>query len=265
MNYREMKKMSLAKHRGGGSWEETCVACGTPMTSIKPGLVEHFWDASDEEKEEWKEELAAIDTTWMDKNIGYDEKHGLVFLLGAYLDSGEMEISSKEEQPSKATAYIKQTGVKIFETGEVANDESTPHEEKDVYGVAIHRVCAKILERSIRRPLVAKDASALMEYSGNCSIDGQAFDWAEALRVFGVAFFDKPETNKEFQEFVRKNCMRSFIRHAQDQIYENFTRSVEGGGHSRGHKKKSQTKKAKKSKKVSRSMKKSLKRGRRSN
>lgn len=182
----------MRHQNGGGSWDEYCYCCGFPFYYRLHVEAEELSDdptrgAALVKEASNRAKAVKAQLGWLQKSVGFDSKHGLIFALGMGSDAGIMAFEKK--QPSgEAQKMLNKAGTD-FSTGErvatlLQNDDGPR-------GVAIHTVCAQLLEKEIGRKLVASDEIIIRKikkpdpknYPKNCKTkySAQFFEWPKAF------------------------------------------------------------------------------------
>jgi len=217
----------LARHTGGGSWDEYCYCCGLPFSV---GLNEddvYLSDGSKATAAQQKtiaEKAKSIEkvASWLKSNVGLDSTNNVIFELGGGFDMGEMMMNKVQPYPGAQEIY--DAGGHIFVGGELAymgNDNDEPK------GLAIHKDCAAVIEKAIGRTLKPSDEKLLREFQkpgdetrddGPCfnKYNQQFYEWTDAALNEPVSFFASPAVDATQRERILA-CNSKFIAAASSK------------------------------------------------
>jgi hypothetical protein len=214
--------------KGAGSWDEYCYCCGLPFSP-------HYFEPEEdiyslvEERKLTKGELKEVKaegprvtalTQWLNKSIGLDSQHNLIFNIEGGGDSGNMIMAAKQDSPGSQTFYDNVSST--FVTGDMVPEMSNADKEHEGVGLAIHKACAQVLEDAIGRPLKPSDEQALRALkTGNARnaspcfkpYNQQFYAWTDALLNESTPFFSDPTKNENRRTQILA-CTASFIKAA---------------------------------------------------
>lgn len=155
----------LIKQYGGGEWDETCHLCRLPFK--KPSYE--------------PSKLRNVNLSWLKKGLGFDEKTHKIMNIENYNNFGSFDIENGKD--------------KEFTSNQLISRENS---DDNAYGLVFHKDCINFIEKQLKKPLTFTDGVQIYEnvkdytYDAHFDDGGQFYDWEEAVKKEGTAYFHSP-------------------------------------------------------------------------
>ena len=164
---------------GGGMHSEYCPLCDLSYEPLPEIDEDDDYDDDDEEDEREEnplKKLANVDVSWLQNGLGFDRESKTMVPLEGDDMYGQFPVKGRREMFT----------AEIYSEGEFG------------CGPVFHEDCIACVSAQLKRPVTYEDGIEIFKLVGENSVPygGQHFEWDEAVREEGPAYFYSPMSPK---------------------------------------------------------------------
>jgi hypothetical protein len=171
-----MVKMARKRH-GGGMYSEYCPLCELSYEPLPDIEEEEYDDDEEEEKEENQlKKLSNVDLSWLQNGLAFDRETNEILPVEGDNSYGEFPIKGRESDD-------------LF-----TSEMTRGNDGHSGWGPVFHEDCIKHVSAQLKRPVTYEDGIEIFKLVENRRIPyaGQHFDWEDAVKEEGPAYFISP-------------------------------------------------------------------------
>ena len=165
------------KRHGGGMYSEYCPLCELSYEPLPDIEEEEYDDDEEEEKEENQlKKLSNVDLSWLQNGLAFDRETNEILPVEGDNSYGEFPIKGRESDD-------------LF-----TSEMTRGNDGHSGWGPVFHEDCIKHVSAQLKRPVTYEDGIEIFKLVENRRIPyaGQHFDWEDAVKEEGPAYFISP-------------------------------------------------------------------------